>query len=113
MYLAESSNEAVPTGPIPTILEGIVRRRCLSATYNRSSMIVSPHALYTKHGDLFMDAVTVSRNLVMAREPKLGTFKLAGLTDLKLTGREFEPSDLFEPEAERYEGVALMLVETA
>jgi hypothetical protein len=114
MYLSdapEAEAPAAPTGPTPTVLEAIVRQRCLSATYNRTRMVLAPHILYTRNDALYVDALVVSREGMLPREPKLGTFKLDGLNELKLTGREFEISELFEPEAEKYAGTALMMVE--
>ncbi len=102
-----------PAGPVPTILEAIVKQRCVTAVWNRDKVVLAPHVIYTRHGELFADAVTVARNNMLPREPKLGTYKIAGLADLKLSQRGFEPSDLFEPEAEKYAGTALMAVETA
>jgi hypothetical protein len=110
MYLSDSPSES-PAGTTPIILEGIVRQRCITATYNRAAIVVAPHVLYTRHGELYVDAVTVSRNMVMAREVKLGTYKLSGLSAVRLTGREFEASDLFDIEAEKYAGAVLMAVE--
>lgn len=111
MFRTESSSEPAPAGTTPIILEAIVRQRCIAATYNRADIIVAPHVLYTRHGELYVDAITVSRNLVMAREIKLGTYKLSGLSAVRLTGREFEPSALFVADAEKYAGATLMAVE--
>ena len=42
---------------------------------------------------------------------KLGTFKLSGLSGVRLTPRRFTPSPLFDPAAARYAGETLMAVE--
>ncbi|WP_448664459.1 hypothetical protein ACG3SL_07225 [Sphingomonas sp. CJ20] len=102
---------AAPSGPTPTVLEAIVRLLCVSATYNRTRMILAPHILYTRNGALYVDAFVVSREGMLPREPKMGVFKLDGLNDLTLIQRAFEPSDLFEPEAAKYAGVTLMAIE--
>lgn len=70
-----------------------------------------PHILYTRHGEIYVDATTVERDGKPPREEKLGTFKLDGLGDPTLTANTFRPSALFEPEAEKYVGVTLMAVE--
>ncbi len=57
MKLPIESDKAAPQGPVPTIFEAIVRKRCVVATYNRVTMTLAPHVIYTKHGDLFIDAV--------------------------------------------------------
>ncbi|MBX3593891.1 hypothetical protein [Sphingomonas sp.] len=100
-----------PAGATPIVLEGIVKQRCLSATYNRTRMVLAPHILYMRAGALYLDALIVSREFLIPREAKIGTFKLDGLNDLALTGRGFDISDLFEPEAEKYAGTTLMAVE--
>ncbi|MET0310204.1 MAG: WYL domain-containing protein [Sphingomonas sp.] len=100
-----------PVNNTPTVLEGIVRQRCLSATYNRTRMILAPHILYTRHGALYMDASVVSREGMLPREEKMGTFKLDGLKDLAVLEREFAISGLFDASLEKYQGETLMMVE--
>lgn len=108
----QSSDESAPN-PTPIILEGIVRQRCVSAIYNRTRMVLAPHILYTRGGSLYMDAAVVSRDFVIPREEKFGTYKLDGLKGLTITEREFRISPLFLPESEKYEGQTLMQVEPA
>ncbi len=98
---------------MPIILEAVVRRRCVNATYNRDKVVLAPHVVYTRHGEVYVDAVTVARNGMLPREERLGSFKVTGLSDLRLTGRDFAISGLYEPEAERYAGCALIAVEPA
>lgn len=103
------STEAV--NPTPLVLEGIVRQRCLTATYNRTRMVFAPHILYTRGAALYVDALVISRDFVIPREAKISTFKLDGLKGLALTERAFEVSALFLPESEKYEGQTLIMVE--
>ncbi len=100
-----------PSGTVPTLFEAIVKMRCVNATWNRDKIVLAPHVIYTRHGEVFVDAITVARNGMLPREAKLGTFKAAGLGDARLSSRTFEVNERFEPDAERYEGVALMKVE--
>ena len=100
-----------PAGPVATILAAIVARRCVTATWNRDRVVLAPHILYMRHGEPFVDAVTIARNNMLAREAKLGTFKVAGLGELKLSARPFTPSSLFEPDADRYAEAQLIAVE--
>lgn len=93
------------------ILEAIARQRCVSATYNRGVVILAPHVLYTRHGELYIDATTITRDGNPPREIKLGTFKLDGLGDLALVDQPFDTFPLFEPEAEKYVGETLLAVE--
>lgn len=108
----QDEREAAPTGPAPTIFEAIVKQRCVTATWNRDRVVLAPHVIYMRHGEMFVDAVTVARNGMLPRQERLGTYKLSGLAELKLTARDFVVSTLFEPAAERYAGAALMSVET-
>ena len=102
---------SAPTGPVPTMFEAIVRQMTVTATYNKGAVTIAPHILYTRHGEIYVDATTVERDGKPPREEKLGTFKLDGLGDPTLTANTFRPSALFEPVAEKYVGVTLMAVE--
>jgi hypothetical protein len=74
---------------------------------------LAPHILYTRHGDLFLDAVTVEREGKAPREIKIGTFKLAGLDVRALIDRSFEVNEAFDPANDKYDGVTLFVVEAA
>jgi hypothetical protein len=71
--------------------EGIARKRCVSAVYNKRQVIVAPHQLFERHGDLFIRAVTVEIDGQKPREAKLGTFKLSGLREVAITRKLFRP----------------------
>lgn len=106
----DQANEG-PTGPTATVLEAIVRMRCISVTYNRKRMILAPHIMYLRNGGLYTDALVISRENMLPREPKMGTFKLDGFTDLAITQRQFVESDLFDPSLDKYVGTAIMAIE--
>ena len=113
--LAEPSSDDKPVPPPVSpavIFEAIVKQRAIAATYNRTDVTLAPHVIYTRHGDLFVDAVTLERDGRPPRESKLGTFKLTGLGGLRLTPRRFEASPLFAPAAPKYDGAALMTVQS-
>jgi hypothetical protein len=93
------------------VLEAIARRRCLQATYNRTAVRLAPHILYTRHDELFVDAVTIERDGRRPREPKLGTFKLAGLREPAVAGQAFEVAAGFDPGDSKYAGVTLLAAE--
>jgi hypothetical protein len=100
------------TDPVtPVLLEAIVKRLAVAAVYNRTEVMLAPHVLYTRHGDLHVDAVTLEREGRPPREVKLGTYRLTGLSGVRLTPRRFEPNPLFDPDAERYRGETVMAVE--
>jgi len=100
-----------PAGPVPTMFEAIVRQRVVSATYNRGAVLIAPHILYTRHGEIYVDAVTLERDGKPPREEKIGAFKLDGLGGIALVDRPFFPSGLFVPSEARYAGTTLMAVE--
>jgi hypothetical protein len=93
------------------LFEAIALRKCVDAVYNRMAVTLAPHILYTRHDELFIDAVTLERDGQPPRELKMGTFKLAGLKDLALAERMFVPSTLFNKGDEKYAGSTLFTVE--
>lgn len=93
------------------LLEAIALRKCIQAIYNKMNVLLAPHILYTRHDELYIDAVTVEREGQPPREVKLGTFKLTGLKSLALGSREFEPDSVFDPADPKYAGATLFAVE--
>lgn len=93
------------------VLQAIALKQCVEATYNRTQVRLAPHILYTRHDELYVDAVTMERDGQPPREMKLGTFKLAGLQGLAVAERRFEPQGLFDPANAKYQGVTLFAVE--
>ena len=104
---------SVPDPATPVFLEAIVKKQAIAATYNRMLVTLAPHILYTRHGDLHVDAVTLERDGRPPREEKIGTFKLAGLSAVRLTPRRFPMSGLFNAADERYAGETVIVVEPA
>ena len=101
---------AAPTGPVPTMFEAIVCLLTVTATYNKGTVTIAPHILYTRHGELYLDAVTIRRDGQPPREQKVGSFKVAGLGGLTVTDVAFRQSKLFDPALERYQGQTLFAV---
>lgn len=99
------------TAPASLFLEAIALRKCVAATYNRSMIVLAPHILYTRHDEMYVDAVTILRDGYPPKEVKLGAFKLTGLRDASLADRPFERAKLFDPDDPRYAGVTLFAVE--
>ena len=93
------------------VLQAIALKQCVEATYNRTQVRLAPHILYTRHDELYVDAVTVERDGLPPKEIKLGAFKVAGLTELALAGQTFKPNPIFDPAAARYDGTAVFVVE--
>lgn len=109
--MSSGADTAAPTGPVPTILEAIVRRLCIAVTYNRQRVVLAPHILYTRHGELHVDAVAVERDGKPPREAKIGIYRLTGLSDIEITDRAFFVIEDFDPGIERYQGETLLAVD--
>lgn len=101
---------AVPPACLPTVFEAIVKQQALAATYNLGSVTLAPHIVYTKHGEYYLDAVTLERDGKPPREPKVGAFKIAGLGGVRVTPRRFDASELFDAAEEKYAGVTLLAI---
>ncbi|THD35125.1 MAG: hypothetical protein E7773_11745 [Sphingomonas sp.] len=106
-----SKPEAAPTGATPTILQAIVIKQCVAATYNRGVVVLAPHVLFMKNDAVHVGAVTLERDGVVPKEYKLGVFKLDGLGEIAITDRPFQTSELWDPADERFADGALMTVE--
>ena len=107
-----SSPERAGAAPSPaTIFEAIVKQVAVVATYNRGQVTLAPHAVYTRADEVYVDALTVERDGKPPKEEKIGTFKLAGLSGLRVTPRRFSPSALYKGVDKRYEYTMLMEVE--
>lgn len=89
------------------LLEAIAKRLCVETTYNKQVVRLAPHIVYTRHGELHVDAVTVERDGKPPREVKLGTFKLAGLRATGLTKRLFVPHRDFDSKNDKYASVTI------
>lgn len=93
------------------ILEAIALNRCVQAVYNRMTVILAPHILYTKHDEIYTDALTLERDGQKPREAKVGAFKLTGLRELILLEQSFAAHPAFEPQSEKYENTTLFVVQ--
>ena len=111
MKLTSTEDRADPSPAAPAIvLEAIVKRFAISATYNLAEVTLAPHILYTRHGDLHVDAITMERDGRPPKEVKIGTFKLSGLSALRVTPRHFVPHRMFDAADAKYADVTLLAV---
>ena len=98
--------------PSPAVIfEAIVNQLAVAATYNRGEVTPAPHAIYTRHDEIYVDATTLERDGKPPKEEKMGSFKLAGLGALRITPRRFSASALHNPRDPRYDGTVLMAIE--
>ncbi len=89
--MQQSPAEAAP--PERVIIEAIARRLVLRADYNGTEVLLAPHQLFERHGDLFVGAHNPAKSIRSDEAPKLGYFKLKGLGGVALTETPFEPLD--------------------
>jgi WYL domain len=95
------------------IFEAIALQKCIWVTYNRTEFKLAPYILYTRHGEIYLDAVPTLTNGRVPREVKLASFKIVGLSELTPTDDRFELEPDFDPQSERYAGTTLFAVEYA
>jgi hypothetical protein len=93
------------------ILEAIALRKCLQASYNRATVILAPHVLYRRNDSFFIDAITVSRDGSPPREEKIGSFNLAGLSDLLVVDTPFLVNPLFDRMDTKYRDATLFMID--
>ncbi len=84
------------------IRDAIASKRCIELTYNNMRLKVAPHILYTRHDAPFMDGVPVEREGKELNDPRLATFKLAGLREVAVIDRSFEPMAGFDASDQKY-----------
>ena len=96
--------------PRLTLMEAISRKLNVEAQYNGATIRFSPHLMFERHGDLFVSALNLGKVWRSDEEPRLGQFKLAGLSQAKLLDAEFEPLDGFKPEVPREGDVMVLAV---
>lgn len=93
------------------IFEAIALRMCLRAQYNRAEVVLAPHVLYQRNDSLFIDAVTQTRDGKPPREEKIGSFNLAGLSDVSVMQAPFETSPLFDRMDPKYRDATLFMID--
>ncbi|WP_230770873.1 MULTISPECIES: hypothetical protein [unclassified Sphingomonas] len=98
----DSATEELRASISDIIRFALMQKICISVRYNNMDMLLAPHMLWTRHGDLHVDAVTVERAGSAPKVTKLGTFKLLGLGNVALTSRTFVPQTDFNSADPKY-----------
>lgn len=93
------------------ILEAIALRRLLTAQYNKLELVLAPHVLYKRNDSYFIDAITLLRNGEEPREIKVGSYNLAGLSDLKVGDDNFDIHPLFNRMDPKYRDNTLFMID--
>ncbi len=84
-----------------TFLEAISKRLMVRVEYNSTQLVLAPHHLFERHGELFVGALNTGKAWRSEDERKLGYFKLKGLSNVGLTDDSFAPLDEGEPDLPR------------
>jgi hypothetical protein len=79
--------------PERLLIEAIATRRLIAADYNSTRIQLAPHLLFERHGDLFIGAYNPAKSIRSDEAPRLGYFKLKGLSNLALSEEPFKPLD--------------------
>ena len=93
-----------------TMMEAIARRRKVEAAYNATRVVLAPHLLFERHGDLFVSAVNLSKHRREDGEQRLGQFKLAGLVAATILDDGFEQASTYRPVAPRVDDKVLLTI---
>lgn len=93
------------------ILEAIALRRQLAARYNKLDLVLAPHVLYRRNDSYFIDAITLLRNGEPPREAKVGSYNLAGLSELAVLDEGFEVHPLFNRMDPKYRDNTLFMID--
>jgi len=93
------------------ILEAIALRRCLGACYNKLTLVLAPHVLYRRNDSYFIDAITLTRDGQEPREPKVGSYNLAGLSQLEVLEAPFDVHPLFNRMDPKYRDNTLFMID--
>ncbi len=93
-----------------TLMEAISRKLKVEAQYNGATIKLAPHLMFERHGDLFVSALNYGKVWRSDEEPRLGQFKLAGLSEAMLLSEEFEPLPNFKPVVPRESDVMVLAV---
>lgn len=72
------------------ILEALTGGVLLKAGYNRQELTLAPHALFARHGELYVSALNMAKIWRSEDERRLGYFKVAGLSDVAVTDQPFD-----------------------
>ncbi len=93
------------------IFEAIALRRCLGAKYNKLALVLAPHVLYKRNDSYFIDAITITREGAEPREPKVGSYNLAGLSELEVLDDVFDIHPLFDRMDVKYRENTLFMID--
>jgi hypothetical protein len=92
------------------LMEAIALRRTVAVNYNGKRIRLAPHLLFERHGDLSLVALNLDKVWRSDEEPRLGQFKLSGLSEVELSEDGFEPLEGFDGTPPRPDDTAILAV---
>jgi hypothetical protein len=92
------------------LMQAIATQRTIAVRYNGERIVLAPHLLFERHGDLFVAALNLGKGWRSDEEPRLGQFKLAGLAEPELLEEPFEPLPAYDGTLPRKGDVAILSV---
>ncbi len=93
------------------ILQAIALRQQLTARYNKLALVLAPHVLYKRNDSYFIDAITLLRDGTPPREPKVGSYNLAGLSEIDVLEDTFQVHPLFDRMDPKYRENTLFMID--
>jgi hypothetical protein len=96
--------------PRLTFMQAIALKRKVTALYNGVRLTLAPHLMFERRGDLFVSALNLGKSWRSDEDPRLGHFKLDGLSDVELHDEGFDPLPAYAPELPKPEDTLILAV---
>ena len=93
-----------------TLLQAIATKRMVAADYNGARLTLAPRLMFERHGDLFVSALNPAKSIRSDEDPRLGHFKLGGLSAVELLEQEFDPLPGYEAEPPKADDTLVLAV---
>ena len=91
MHHAAMQQEEMSVEEDNQLVRAVTEGRRVVATYNGKRLCLEPHLLFFRHGEPYLLANNIAKQQADEAEPKLGQFKVAGLTEIILETDTFSP----------------------
>ncbi|MEY4270216.1 MAG: hypothetical protein RLZZ58_1432 [Pseudomonadota bacterium] len=92
------------------LMEAIARKRVVTVRYNGIDIALAPHLLFDRRGDLHLAALNLTKAWRSDEDPRLGVFKLGGITAATIGDAGFDPLPSFAGIAPTDADIAILAV---
>jgi hypothetical protein len=72
------------------LAKAIRSRKLIKAVYNSAELELAPHLIFLRNEPLYVGAVNPHKKIRSDEEPRLGHFKIEGLSQIAITETAFE-----------------------